>query len=119
MTSHRFYKESDGGWFIDLPEYLSQGGSKEDLAMVAGADTMLDTIAQGPDQVTITMDTEPFDGADELILIRIVDPAIGGGDYLMKSFENKEVNQEMWLCSVTKFVFGDIPLKIFVRREPL
>lgn len=45
MKTHTFYKDEYGGWYMDLPEYLEQGGSKGDLAMVAGADTMLDSIA--------------------------------------------------------------------------
>ena len=36
-----FYRESNTKWFIDLPEWK---GSKEDLEMVDGADTMLDII---------------------------------------------------------------------------
>ena len=48
MQTHRFYKEEHGGWYIDLPAYLEQGGAKGDLAMVAGADTMLDIMARSP-----------------------------------------------------------------------
>lgn len=116
MKTHTFYKESSGGWYIDLPEYLEQGGSKGDLAMVAGADTMLDTIAQGDDRVTITMDTEPFEGADELLLTELCEPSMGGGYYFMRSFEEKIVNQQMWLCDVTEFVFQGMPERIYVKR---
>jgi hypothetical protein len=118
MQTHTFYKEPHGGWYIDLPQYLEQGGSKGDLAMVAGADTMLDFIAQGSTRVTITMDTHPFGGADELQLLRVSDPLMGGGDYFMPVFEGQEVNHQMWLCGVTEFVFGNIPERIYVRREP-
>ena len=34
---HRLSRE-DGGWYIDLPEYLEQGDSKGDLEMISGAD---------------------------------------------------------------------------------
>lgn len=44
MKVHRFVRE-DNSWYIDLPEYIEQGGSKGDLEMVSGADTMLDIIA--------------------------------------------------------------------------
>jgi hypothetical protein len=66
MTQHRFIKEGSS-WYIDLPEYLEQGGSKDDLQMISGADTMLDIIAGDADEVTLQMDTEPFRGADELV----------------------------------------------------
>lgn len=117
MKTHTFYIEDYGGWYIDLPEYLEQGGSKGDLAMVAGADTMLDIIAAGDSRVTITMDTEPFKDADELLLTRLCDPSMGGGYYFMKSFEGKKVNQEMWLCAVTEFVFNGMPERIYVKRN--
>lgn len=115
MKQHRFVKE-DGGWFIDLPEYLEQGGSKADLAMVSGADTMLDIIAGNKEEVILQIDTEPFNHADELTLTEICDPILGGGYYHMKKFEGKEVDQNMWLCDVTKFVFGDMPPRIYVKR---
>jgi hypothetical protein len=116
MQTHTFIKESTGDWFIDLPEYLANGGAKGDLQMVAGADTMLDVIANGAKEVTITMDDEPFENADELKLLELCDPVIGGGIYLFESFEGKKVMQQMWLCAVTQFVFGYMPEKIFVKR---
>ena len=115
MKQHRFYREGSG-WFIDLPEYLEKGGSKGDLAMVAGADTMLDVVAGDDASVTLQIDTEPFPNADELVLTQLCDPVLGGGYYLMREFEGKAVNQNMWLCAVTEFVFGGMPDRIFVRK---
>jgi hypothetical protein len=113
---YRFIKEN-GGWFIDLPEYLAQGGSKGDLAMVSGADTMLDIIAEGFDSVTLELDIKPFPDSDELILTELCDPVLGGGYYHMKKFEGKEMNHDMWLCAVTEFVFGNMPERIFVSGK--
>jgi hypothetical protein len=118
MQTHTFLKEQ-GQWFIDLPEYIAGGGTKADLQMVEGADTMLDTIAGGKHRVTITLDTTPFNGADELTLLELCDPVVGGGYYLLKSFEGKETMQQMWLCAVTEFVFGYIPSKIFIKKDDL
>jgi len=115
MKQHRFAREG-GGWYIDLPEYLEQGGSKGDLAMVSGADTMLDIIADADNEVTLQIDIMPFEGSDELVLTELCDPVLGGGYYFMKKFEAKEVNQDIWLCEVTRFVFGDIPPRIYVKR---
>ena len=116
MQTHTFVKEENGEWFIDLPEYLANGGQKGDLQMVGGADTMLDVIANGASNVTITLHDQPFDKADALTLLEVCDPVICGGIYLIDSFEGKEVNQHMWLCAVTEFVFGYLPEKIFVKR---
>ena len=116
MKTHRFYREN-GGWYIDLPQYIAQGGSKGALAMVAGADTMLDVVAGERKDVTLRMDVKPFEGADEITLAQVCDPSVGGGNYFMKSFEGLEVDRPMWLCGVTEFVFGYLPEKIFVKRS--
>lgn len=115
MQTHTFNKESSG-WYIDLPQYLKQGGSKADLAMVEGADTMLDIMSGNNNSVTLTMDDKPFEGSDMLELTEKCDPSIGGGYYLLRSWERKAVMHSMWLCAVTEFVFGYLPEKIFIRR---
>ena len=115
MKQHRFVREGEE-WYIDLPEYLEQGGNKGDLQMVSGADTMLDIIAEEKDEVVLQIDTKPFEGADELLLTELCDPILGGGYYHMRQFENKKVDKDLWLCDVTRFVFGDIPERIYVRK---
>lgn len=117
MQTHRFLKEY-GNWYIHLPEYLEQGlGAKWDLAMVEGADTMLDHIAAGNNEVVLSLSETPFEGADLLLLEALRDPLIGGGYYLLDRFEGKELRQRMWLCGVTAYVFGKMPERIYVRRE--
>lgn len=119
MKQHHFVRE-DGRWYIDLPEFLAQGGDKADLEMISGADTMLNIIAGEKDKATLQIDIEPFESANELLLTELCDPILGGGYYHINQFENKEVNQDLWLCDVTRFVFGDIPKKIYVKRiKPL
>jgi hypothetical protein len=115
MNTYKFYKEGLS-WYIDLPEYLAQGGSKGDLQMVDGADTMLDLMAKGEPSVVLQISEEPFTGADLVALQEKCDPSIGGGNYFMASFEGEAVQQRMWLCQVTEFVFGYLPDQIFVRR---
>ena len=116
MKQHRFVRENMG-WYIDLPEYLEQGGDKGDLQMISGADTMLDIIAQGSGEVVLQIDIDPFEGADELVLTELCDPILGGGYYYMEKFENKEVKKDLWLCDVTRFVFGNIPERIYIRNS--
>ena len=112
---HRFVKEGYD-WYIELPEYLAAGGSKGDLAMVAGADTMLDIMAEGNGSVTLQIDTHPFPGADLVERTEICDPSMGGGYYLMPSFNGKPLQHRMWLCDVTNFVFGNLPEKIYIKK---
>ena len=115
MNAYRFIKE-DGKWYIDLPDYLEHGGSKGDLQMVEGADTMLDIISGYKDEVTLALDRNKFEGADKIELIEKCEPLMGGGYYRLDSFEGKLFDHKMWLCAVTEFVFGDLPNEIFVAK---
>src|SRR5688572_19708647 len=115
MESHSFYKNGLA-WYIDLPRYLEQGGEIGDLQMIDGADKMLEILSNGAQKVQLDISTDPFEGADVLTLIEKCDPFIGGGNYLFKDYNGREINQHLWLCQVTEFVFGDIPDKIYVRK---
>lgn len=115
MKTFRFIKRGRD-WYIDLPQYIEQGGSEGDLQMVEGADSMLDIMAGNADKVTLRIDQEPFEGADFLQLMERCDPYIGGGYYKLETYEGEEINRTMWLCGVTEFVFGDLPERIYVKR---
>lgn len=118
LISKTFYKESNGDWFIDLPEYIEQGGTKSELQMVCGADTMLDVLSQGEDTVRVTFATEDIGGCKYQLHLRSLD-YIGAeqwGNYKAPGASETypEIDTVM-LCPVTKFVFnGDFPLKIYV-----
>ena len=110
IREFKFYKD-EGGWFVDLPEWE---GTKADLAMVSGADTMLDIISQGENDIKVLLSTEEFDGSNRLEFLR-ESPEVGEGSwYLMKSYKGIEYNLELWLCNVTIFVFGNFPKYIYV-----
>ncbi len=115
METHRFYKDGIS-WYIDLPAYLEQGGSRGDLQMVAGADKMLDMMAGSKKDVVVQISTEPFQGANILELSEKCDPYIGGAYYLLRNYEGQNINQRMWLCQVTEFVFGNLPDRIYIKR---
>jgi len=116
MKPYKFIKTGHD-WYIDLPEFLEQGGSIGDLQMVDGADKMLDMMAGNKSSIILHIDREQFEGADKLTLTEKCDPYVGGGYYIMEQYEGQEINRTMWLCQVTEFVFGDIPQQIFVKRE--
>lgn len=117
-VEHRVYNflKQQGRWYIDLPEYLEQGGSKGDLEMVAGADQMLDAMARGKKKVSLELDRESFDGADLLELVELCEAPKGGGYYILHTFGGRAIAKKMWLCDVVLFVFGDMPERIFVKR---
>ena len=114
MRTYRFIKEYSG-WYIDLPDYLAQGGSKADLAMVPGADTMLDIMAGQENEVHISLDTEPFENSDLLELEEVCHPDVGGGNYILRTYKGQSINHRMWLCAVTDFVFGYLPERIYIK----
>lgn len=94
MKTYKFNKTAND-WFIDLPEYLDEGGSIGDLQMVDGADKMLDMMSNNKDSVMVTVSKEEFDRSDALVLSEKCDPLIGGGYYLMKTYEGQEINRIM------------------------
>lgn len=116
MKTYKFIKNGNA-WYIDLPDYIDQGGNMGDLQMVDGADKMLDMMSNSYDSVILSVSKERFDKSDCIILFEKCDPLIGGGYYMMRTYEGQEVNQRMWLCQVIEFVFAEIPEIIFVRRE--
>lgn len=59
-----FVKES-GQEYVDLPEFLEAGaGNKDDLEMIAGADTFCDELSDGGDRLKETISTDQFPSAD-------------------------------------------------------
>lgn len=109
MTKYRFYKDPDNNWYIDLPEWP---GQKAELQMVCGADTMLEYMAEGNDIVFVYISEREFQGCDTLVMLPEVLPS--GAYYLMQTMRGIEINLQMWLCDVTKFVFGKFPEKLYL-----
>ena len=110
------FSRSANDWYIDLPEFIEKGGSQGDLQMVEGADKMLDFIAGIEDTVELLLSTTPIENSDILIQKEICDPLKGGAIYFLAEFEGKNLNQSLWLCNVTEFVFGNLPKMIFIKR---
>lgn len=131
-VTKRFYKDPDGRWYIDLPEYIDQGlGTKENLEMVSGADILLDELSNGSESIMVKFDDQPFEG-HSIHLIRSnqedyayedVHPDVDGGGWyhyfdtptwfnrILKNF------QLVWLCPVTLYVFnGAYPKNIYIQK---
>jgi len=102
----KFYKEDDNRWYAFIPEWE---GDKEELEMVCGADILLDLIAQGDSEVTVSFSIDE-ESRNKLELESIDE---SGGYYNLKFYNDIEYNLPVWLCNVTKFVFGDFPKIIY------
>ena len=111
MKTYKFYKEAPNRWYIDLPEWK---GSKADLEMVAGADHMLDYMAEGENEVYLVISEEWFERADSLKLLQLNE--YSGADYFLEKYRGIDIQLKMWLCDVTKFVFGKFPETIYISK---
>lgn len=111
MKDYRFYIEEDGRWFIDLPEWT---GEKAELQMVAGADIMLDSFLDNDsNDVWLTISEDEFENSQKLTFIATADDIQNGAYYVLES--NR---LHMWLCDVTKFVFGGyFPETIYLKKK--
>ena len=107
MRNFHFQKDISGRWFVDLPEWE---GTKDELEMVMGADTMLDVISCMDNDVWITLSTEPFENFTYKLTFK--EEIYDGATY---GLEGNYMEFDVWLCSVTKFVFGEFPDEIFLR----
>lgn len=111
MHKYRFYKDNEG-WFIDYPEHYQRGGTKGQLAMVAGADKMLDAISNNGNDVTVEFSDKEFDNYDVSLKRILRDP--WGATY---SIFESGYPSIVWLCNVTKDVFnGPHPKNIYMRK---
>jgi hypothetical protein len=107
MEIFKFYKDTDSKWYIDYPKWE---GEKWELEMVSGADTLLELIAQGDDKVSIGMALEEFE--DYNLTLKFLREHEGGGWYEVQDYLFKF---EVWLCHVTKFVFGHLPETLYIK----
>jgi hypothetical protein len=107
----KFIKENNGNWYIDLPNWT---GRKSALQMVSGADTLLDLMSEGSKSVEIFVSHEDFDGAE--LLEKKRNCWFNGADYFIKTYDNKVIDLDVWLCDVTKHVLGDFPDEIYFAK---
>jgi hypothetical protein len=109
-----FYKE-DGIWFIKLKYWL---GPKWMLAMVCGADILLEKLAEGKPEVILRISTKHFNEFHSVLTKENYDLKLSQGA-VYRGGTSSAINNtvfkfnELWLCPVTLFVFGRYPEKIF------
>jgi hypothetical protein len=113
MDKYRFYKEGNN-WYVDLPSWE---GAKSDLLMIGGADTMLDILSDNTTEVTTIISEQKFDGAEELVFVKLAEDIGEGAYYNLVTYEGKELNLSVFLCDVTLFVFGKFPPLIYIKKS--
>ena len=107
MKTLHFKKEKSGRWYIVLPEWK---GKKADLEMVSGADDLLNDLSKGKMNVSLSVSLKKQ--KKFLHLEKIANtPLIGGAIYFLEL-------KPIWLCGVTKSVFGNkMPKDIYFKSQ--
>lgn len=110
-----FKKNDKGEWYVILPEW---DGDPEDLQMVEGADQWLDLLSNQETAIKLLLADEKFSNAETLTLLHIREANLGGGgDYYLETYQGKKVELKFWLCEVTRFVFDDLPQRIYFSKS--
>ena len=100
------FKKEGRQWYADLPEWKGRKGS---LKMIAGAGALLSKLSA--DGVSASFSVSETEKAGFEKLTKVFDvPIFGGAIYKSRYWP-------MWLCNVTKFVFGHLPEKIYFKQQ--
>ena len=98
MKNYKFNKE-EGCWYIVLPNWT---GTKGELQMVAGADTLLDQLSNNGTTVNVALSTEKVINESGFQTLKSIIKTPPNGCIYHLGFT------PVWLCNVTKFVFEGI-----------
>ena len=112
----RFYRESNGDWYVDLPEW---NGGRWHLEMVNGADDFLDEICSDTeDEVYLQISTQPNAYQSDIVLEKLFNTGSDGAEYfVLETPDDLYVSvDQLWLCGVTEWVYGYMPDKIYCRK---
>jgi len=113
-----FVKETDGGWYIDLPSWT---GAHANLAMVAGSDLLLDYYLKRDNRVEVEVVKSDkrlaeYDNDKRFCRCEQIDVSLfGGSTYNVYGLEG--FNHTIWICPVTLFVLGEYPKYIYIRNK--
>ena len=102
-------------WYLDLPEFVQEGGDVEDLERIGAFHDFLEMASEGNDEVVFRMDAEPFDGADFFEMTGSAGKD-SGGYYHVPSFEGKPVDFELWFNAIVYRQYETPPQRIYFKR---
>ena len=111
-----FYKDGDK-WYADVPFI-----PKANNLMVAGADTFLETISDGCDRLTLTIEANSKKVNGHSFLLTRTSHDFWGAEYDVFALGKGEWAEQypnlphLWLCNVTHFVLGRHPEYISITN---
>ena len=113
----QFNKEKDGCWYVDFPHWPF---SHDNLAMVSGADKMLELLSDGDLYVKVSVIPAKKKGQRDgyIELVQTEHSLFGGCTYQVKyePFIQRFKRDTLWICPVTLFVLGRYPQFIYIKR---
>lgn len=95
-----FYK-LDGRWYVDLPDWK---GDFDDLEMVNGADTLLEILSARINRRSINFEIWTSNPGIPCAKLTKTEQTLEGATYQVENC--LYYNDTVWLCNVTKSVFG-------------
>ncbi|MBQ9430124.1 MAG: hypothetical protein IJU44_01085 [Kiritimatiellae bacterium] len=105
----RFYKDGDN-WYADIPQHTQQQNQ-----MVAGADALLDTVADGRGKVSVVLSADIATPDEWQMHLHIVEHDKYGATYRVRT-AGQPSSRLIWLCNVTHTVFGgEHPTDIYIH----
>ena len=109
MRSLRFYR-SGAEWFADVPQH-----TQAENQMVAGADTLLDEVSGGSDEVKVVISSDIANPSEWKLHLHLVEHDKYGATYKVVA-AGREGFHLAWLCNVAHTVFGgEHPKDIYVH----
>ena len=99
------FKKVNRKWYSDIKNWPK--AYEEHQLMVAGADKLLEELSNGKNYVTLQIKKEPF--PNSIHLTKIEEDEWGG------AYKSDRIDYTVWLCNVTKFVFGEHPENIYFK----
>lgn len=113
----QFNKEKNGCWYVDFPHWPF---SHDNLAMVSGADKMLELLSNGDLSVEVRVIPAKKKGQHGgfIELEQTEHSLFGGSTYQVKNdaFVERYKRDSLWICPVTLFVLGHYPKFIYTKR---
>lgn len=110
------FHKIDGQWYVDFPEYP---GPQANLAMVLGADDLLDEISPDQDRVEVKICLKVKTDMEEYKLRKtdIFDEDLPIGRWYDVNYSvNNTEPKLIWLCPVMLYTFGHYPNRIYISK---
>ncbi len=97
-------------WYVQIPDYTD---GVDDLELTGGTDDFCEKLDEtGFGIVTTIVRDKPFRKMRNIITLELdkIDESCGGANY-----KCAEMKMDVWLCDVTKYIFGQFPKTIYMK----